>query len=74
MLRRILAASYFSDYDWRYLAVNAPNYVLVGIVPKIPEMHRVRLFGINRTAGIDDDTGASAESSPSRAAARRKAE
>jgi hypothetical protein len=40
--RSILAASYFTEYDWRYLVVNAPNYVLIGIVPKIPEMHRVR--------------------------------
>lgn len=39
----------------KYLAINAPVYVIVGILPKIPEMHRVRLFGINSTIGIDDD-------------------
>lgn len=43
-----------SNYDFKYLAVNAPVYVILGILPKIPEMHRVRLFGINSTIGIDD--------------------
>lgn len=43
-----------SDYDFKYLAINAPVYVILGILPKIPEMHRVRLFGINSTIGIDD--------------------
>lgn len=50
----ILAASYVSNYDFKYLAINAPVYVILGILPKIPEMHRVRLFGINSTIGIDD--------------------
>jgi len=25
------------------------------VIPKIPEMHRVRLFGVNSTTGIDDE-------------------
>ena len=43
-----------SNYDYQYLAINAPVYIVLGILPKIPEMHRVRLFGINSTIGIDD--------------------
>ena len=54
----ILAASYVSNYDFKYLAINAPVYVILGILPKIPEMHRVRLFGINSTIGIDDEPSA----------------
>lgn len=50
----VFAASYVTDYDFSYLAINAPVYVFLGIIPKIPEMHRVRVFGWNKTAGIDD--------------------
>lgn len=50
----VFAVSYVTDYDFNYLAINAPVYVLLGIIPKIPEMHRVRVFGWNKTAGIDD--------------------
>jgi len=35
------------------MAVNLPVYALC-VVPKVPVMHRVRLFGINATVGIDD--------------------
>jgi len=67
----IFAASYVSNYDYKYLSINAPVYILLGIVPKIPEMHRVRLFGINSTIGIDDDEPPSA-SAPATAAGGSK--
>ncbi len=60
-----------SNYDYKYLSINAPVYILLGIVPKIPEMHRVRLFGINSTIGIDDDEPPSA-SAPATAAGGSK--
>ena len=50
----VFVASYVTDYDFKYLAYNAPVYVVLGILPKIPEMHRVRIFGINSTVGVDD--------------------
>lgn len=50
----MFAASYVTDYDLNYLAMNGPVYILLGIIPKIPEMHRVRVFGWNKTTGIDD--------------------
>jgi len=50
----VFAASYVTDYDLNYLAMNGPVYILLGIIPKIPEMHRVRVFGWNKTTGIDD--------------------
>jgi len=47
-----LLAMYLTDYETLHVAVNAGLF-LVQILPKIPEMHRVRLFGINATPGID---------------------
>lgn len=51
---RCYAASQYTNYNLKYLAVNVPVYILLGILPKIPSMHRVRLLGINSTPGIDD--------------------
>ena len=50
----MLVASYVSDYAVPELYINGPVYLLT-LVPKLPAMHQVRLFGINRTPGIDDD-------------------
>ncbi len=45
---------YTSNYRPTDCIVNL-GLLLVCIIPKIPEMHRVRLFGLNSTAGIDDE-------------------
>ena len=47
-----LLAMYITDYKPLYVFVNAGLF-LVQILAKIPEMHRVRLFGVNSTLGID---------------------
>jgi len=49
----MLLALNAADYERGYMAVNLPVYALC-VVPKVPVMHRVRLFGINATVGIDD--------------------
>lgn len=41
-----------SDYQPIYLIVNVGLFAIL-IIAKIPEMHKVRLFGINATLGID---------------------
>ena len=41
------------NYDPLVVIVNMGMFAIC-IIPKIPEMHRVRLFGVNRTIGIDD--------------------
>mmetsp|Transcript_7458 Transcript_7458/g.7681 ORF Transcript_7458/g.7681 Transcript_7458/m.7681 type:complete len:185 (-) Transcript_7458:360-914(-) len=41
-----------ADYQPIYLVVNIGMFVLL-IIPKIPQMHHVRIFGINSTPGID---------------------
>lgn len=42
------------NFDKMYMAVNLPLFFAFVVVPKFPQMHKVRLFGINRTVGIDD--------------------
>ena len=49
-----LLACYASDFDWNYLFINVGLFLLC-ILPKIPAMHRVRLFGINSTPAVDED-------------------
>lgn len=41
-----------SDYKPIYVVVNCGIFLIL-IIAKIPEMHKVRLFGINSTLGID---------------------
>mmetsp|Transcript_1860 Transcript_1860/g.2946 ORF Transcript_1860/g.2946 Transcript_1860/m.2946 type:complete len:181 (-) Transcript_1860:174-716(-) len=41
-----------ADYRPIYVVVNSGVFLIL-IIAKIPEMHRVRLFGINSTPGID---------------------
>jgi len=43
---------HIADYQPIYLIVNIGIF-LICIIAKIPEMHHVRLFGINSTPGID---------------------
>lgn len=46
------AACWEADYDPFYCVVNCGIFLIL-IIAKIPSMHRVRLFGINSTVGID---------------------
>ncbi len=50
----LLLASVLSNYDSTQLFINCPIWVIL-ILAKLPELHGVRLFGINGTVGIDDD-------------------
>lgn len=50
-----LAASVATDYDTRHLLINFPIWATL-ILAKLPELDRVRIFGINSTVGIDDET------------------
>jgi len=50
----LLFALNAADYDKVYMLVNLPLFLIFVVLPKIPVMHKVRLFGINRTVGIDD--------------------
>ena len=45
-------ACYIADYKPMYIVVNCGMFLIL-IIGKIPEMHRVRIFGINSTPGID---------------------
>jgi hypothetical protein len=54
MLFSCLRACAAADYEWHYLMINVPIF-LVCILAKIPEMHRVRFLGINSPPGIDDE-------------------
>lgn len=42
-----------ADYKPIYVLVNSCIFLIV-IIAKIPEMHRVRLLGINSTLGVDE--------------------
>lgn len=46
-------ASIVTDYAVVDLAINMPIWIVL-ILGKLPEFHRVRIFGINSTVGIDD--------------------
>jgi hypothetical protein len=48
------AACHFCGYEIRLCVINVVVW-LVGVLAKLPFMNGVRIFGINRTAGIDDD-------------------
>ena len=45
-----LAGCYFADYKSFYIVINSGIF-LIAIIAKIPEMHRIRIFGINSTPG-----------------------
>ncbi|KAL3933779.1 MAG: hypothetical protein SGARI_003630 [Bacillariaceae sp.] len=47
------AACQFSEYSWRVCFFNVILWS-IHIVAKLPTMNGVRIFGINRTTGIDD--------------------
>jgi len=46
-LCRFFLASFYTKYDCYHFAVNALSLLSV-LVPKLPQFHGVRLFGINR--------------------------
>jgi hypothetical protein len=47
------AACHFSGYSWRVCFLNAVLWS-IHLAGKLPFMNGVRIFGINRTTGIDD--------------------
>lgn len=49
---RLWISCHVADYKPIYVVVNSAIF-LICIIAKIPEMHRVRLFGINSTLGMD---------------------
>ncbi|CCI49500.1 hypothetical protein ABG067_002380 [Albugo candida] len=49
-----MLASVTTDYDTQHLMINFPIWFVL-ILAKLPEFHRVRIFGINSTVGIDDE-------------------
>lgn len=44
---------HYADYKPLPILVNCGIFLIL-IIAKIPEMHRVRIFGINSTVGIDE--------------------
>lgn len=46
-------ACYAADYKPFYIIINVAIFFIL-IIAKMPQMHRVRIFGINSTPGIDD--------------------
>lgn len=51
---RFLVSTHYSHYDLATFCVNLA-LVCVQTVAKLPLMHRVRLFGINKTASLVAD-------------------
>lgn len=49
-------ACHEADYKPIYIIVNMSMFLIL-IIAKLPEMHRVRIFGINSTPGIDVPVG-----------------
>lgn len=49
----LMLASVSTDYDTKHLLINIPIWLIL-ILAKLPELDRVRIFGINSTVGIDD--------------------
>ena len=47
-----LAACSSANYEALHVVVNCGIFLIL-IIAKIPSMHRVRIFGINSTPGID---------------------
>ena len=53
-------ACHTANYQYGYIILNVSIFLIL-IIAKIPEMHRVRLFGINSTVGFDAPTVSSKE-------------
>ena len=48
------ASCHVANYQFEYCAVNVGVWAII-MLPKMPFMNGVRIFGINRTTGIDDN-------------------
>lgn len=57
------AACHFSNYSYDVCVTNVILWI-VQMAGKLPIMNGVRIFGINRTAGIDDDDCGNDENNP----------
>ena len=47
IFHRFLLTSFYTKYDFNHFAVNFATLLLV-LIPKLPQFHMVRLFGINK--------------------------
>ena len=47
-----LVTMHFCNWDTTHLVINLPIVMLL-VGAKLPEAHGVRLFGLNKTEGID---------------------
>jgi hypothetical protein len=47
-----LVACFTADYKPFYIVVNC-GIMFISVIAKMPQMHRVRILGINSTVGID---------------------
>ena len=61
-----LVACFTADYKPFYIVVNC-GIMFICVIGKFPQMHRVRIFGINSTPGIDQPI----EYSPSKSDLKR---
>jgi hypothetical protein len=57
-----LVACFTADYKPFYIVVNC-GMMAICVIGKLPQMHRVRIFGINSTPGIDQPIEYSPKSS-----------
>ena len=60
MCRSLIIASVSTDYSAAHLMLNFPIWATM-VISKLPELHGVRLLGINSTVGIDDEKYAKKE-------------
>jgi hypothetical protein len=51
-MHSVWVSCHAAEYKPIFVVVNSAMFLVV-IIAKIPEMHRVRLFGINATPGFD---------------------
>lgn len=47
VLRRYILTSFYTKYDRVHFVVNTVSLLTV-LIPKLPQLHGVRLFGINK--------------------------
>ena len=45
---RFLIASFYTKYEVTHFIINSIALVVLALVPKLPQLHRIRLFNINR--------------------------
>ena len=47
LLHRYFLASFYTKYDTTHFVINTASLLSV-LIPKLPQLHGVRLFGINK--------------------------